>query len=281
MKRVLFVVLFGLLAVPVAGVERMSPKCAEWTGSWPVACWQELADQPGCHVHREHYYPNETVRMAGPPGPAVRYRTATGRRAVQARPTCRSGSFDRGTLSIEGNEYVWPYDNGGYVWGGSYVDGRKHGPWVEGYGGYVWEEGHYVDGKKVGRWVERYGRAVEGRAVEEGPYVDGKRNGRWVERSRSGDVWEGPYVDGRKNGYWVQRFRNGEVWKGSYVDGLRNGRWDLSRAGVSAWEGFLVDGRQTARVGVQWGAGCLIVEWSRGMFVYDRPCDSPAPDRIP
>ena len=83
------------------------------------------------------------------------------------------------------------------------------------------------------------------------------------------------------NGYWVQRFRNGEVREGSYVDGLRNGRWDLSRAGVGFWEGFLVDNRQTAGVGLQWGGGCLIVEWSRGSFAYDRSCDSPAPDRVP
>ena len=80
MKRILSVVLFGALMVPVAWAQSEgAPKCSELSGSYPTGsggdhdgddhawaqCWQELDEQPGCYVYREHYHTGESVRGTG------------------------------------------------------------------------------------------------------------------------------------------------------------------------------------------------------------------------
>jgi len=99
--------------------------------------------------------------------------------------------------------------------------GQKHGHWIEFPEGedVLAAKGHYVNGKRHGPWVERL--TLFG-GTDEGPYVDGKKHGHWVEKQWPSDgVQEGAYVDGKKHGYWVWRkpdgtevkvnWRNGEI----------------------------------------------------------------------
>ena len=58
------------------------------------------------------------------------------------------------------------------------------------------EEGPYVDGKRHGHWVER----VDNGNVSEGPYVDGLKHGRWVSRQFDGDRYVNVWVHGRIQG---------------------------------------------------------------------------------
>ncbi len=107
---------------------------------------------------------------------------------------------------------------------GSYVDGKRQGHWVEHHtDGSAVGEGPYVDGKKHGHWVERL-RNPDG-TVDEGPFVDGKKHGHWVLRYADGTVDEGPLVGDKKHGHWVERFASGQVEEGPYVDGKRHGKW--------------------------------------------------------
>jgi len=129
-----------------------------------------------------------------------------------------------------------------------YVNGKKHGHWVEEYMDYTDPSdphqhraaGSYVDGKRQGHWVEHH---TDGSAVGEGPYVDGKQHGHWVERFADGTVQEGPYVDGKRHGHWVERFADGTVQEGPYVDGKRHGHWVLRFADGDVYEGPFVDGK--------------------------------------
>ena len=106
MKRVLSVVVLGLLTGQQAVA--LSPKCAELPGDYPASednhafaqCWQELDEQPGCHVYRGHYHSDEVVRGTG---------------------DCRGGLVKRGMLTIECN---------GNVLEGPYVDSKQNGHWV-------------------------------------------------------------------------------------------------------------------------------------------------------
>lgn len=85
--------------------------------------------------------------------------------------------------------------------------GRKQGYWVEwDASGYVFE-GTYVDGKMHGHGVFR---TIRGDVLK-GHFVDGKKHGHWVERYASGVVFEGAYVDDKKHGHWVARRTDGSV----------------------------------------------------------------------
>ena len=55
-------------------------------------------------------------------------------------------------------------------WEGPYVEGERHGPWVESH--------------MSGRW--------------EGPYVEGERHGDWVVRNRKGKKFRRTYVNGKR-----------------------------------------------------------------------------------
>ena len=256
MKRILSVVVLGLLAWQPAVA--LSPKCSELPGRYPdvvghehafAQCWQELDEQPGCHVYRDHYHSDESVRLPdstthSPPG------------------ECRDGLFE-GTLVIEGN---------GYHKQGSYEKGKRDRFWDVRYGsgtsaeflfvggnkryglirhanGLI-EEGLYLNGNKHGLWSVIDGNPIgfaeelyemsrvvniiqlyDFRVVEEGRYVDGKKHGFWASRGADrgeATVTKGHYVDGKRHGYWVIRHIDGRhqiVEEGSYVDGERNGLW--------------------------------------------------------
>jgi len=130
-----------------------------------------------------------------------------------------------------------------------YVNGKKHGHWVEEYMDYTDPsdphqhrgEGSYVDGKRQGHWVEHH---TDGSAVGEGPYVDGKQHGHWVERFADGTVLEGLYVGGKMHGNWVVRNPDGTVDEGPFVGYKKHGHWVLRLADGTVGEGPFVDGER-------------------------------------
>ena len=178
-----------------------------------VDCWAELANQSGCHVWDDGYYP-----YAGQPV------TWTG--------TCSGGlAGGSGTLRTElvSSTSSRVLENAGT---GMLRSGKKHGHWVESYDlGSAVFEGPYVDSVRHGYWVERWGNPQGPADVYEGPYVKGVRHGHWVE-NQNGYVTEGPYVNGKKDGRWVEEALfagRGEiedvVREGPYVNGEEHGPW--------------------------------------------------------
>ena len=143
-----------------------------------------------------------------------------------------------------------------------YVNGKKHGHWVEEYTDNSdpsaphehRAEGSYVDGKRQGHWVEHH---TDGSAVGEGPYVDGKQHGHWVWRFADGQVQEGPFVDGKQHGHWVLRGADGDVWEGPYVDGKEHGHWVIRFADGQVQEGPFVGGKQTGKWVVRFPDGTV------------------------
>lgn len=63
------------------------------------------------------------------------------------------------------------------------------------FGGWLVLEGPYVDGKRHGHWVER--ENMRG-TTSEGPYADGERQGQWPERDSDGQTTTVTYVTGRR-----------------------------------------------------------------------------------
>ena len=131
-----------------------------------------------------------------------------------------------------GNGHIIYRNPDGAVWGGPYVNGKRHGKWV-------WyivksedtdtvEEGSYVEGERQGEWVYRDpGGAIWGG----GAYVEGKKHGRWVdwpnhwyldEDFYRRFVGEGSYVEGEEQGEWVYRHPNGDILKIEWENGDPN-----------------------------------------------------------
>ena len=145
----------------------LAPKCLGMSPG--AACWQELADLPGCHFWYDHYDPRVSWAWSG----ACRDGVADGPGALAAMSAGGSadliGAFDAGRMQG--------------LWIVRYADGRV-------------DQGPYLDGKRHGRWVDRY---ADGR-VDEGPYVHGRKHGRWVDRYTSGNRFEYEYRDGSVDG---------------------------------------------------------------------------------
>ena len=161
----------SLLAAPAPqGRNRaaaLSPKCAGMSKGG--ACWQELADRPGCHFWYDYYNPKVSWTWSG---------------------ACRDGAANgRGTLAA-----TW--SGGSAELGGALDGGRMQGRWVIRYADGRVDEGTYLNGKKHGRWTDRY---ANGR-VDEGPYANGRKHGRWVDRYASGNSFEYDYRDGSVDG---------------------------------------------------------------------------------
>ncbi len=129
-----------------------------------------------------------------------------------------------------GNGHLTYRNSDGDEWGGSYVNGKRHGHWIErswGIDNYRVREGSYVEGKKHGQWVYR---DPDGTIISEGPYVNGKAHGKWVAGiyepqiydenfDRSDFVGEGSFVEGEKQGHWILRHPGGDVVKLEYRNG--------------------------------------------------------------
>jgi len=113
-----------------------------------------------------------------------------------------------------------------------FVNGKKHGRWVERFANGDVFEGPYVDDKRHGDWVLR---GADG-TVREGPFVDGKRHGDWVLRWANRAVREGPFVNGKKHGDWVERYTTGAVHEGPFANGEKHGTWVLRLANGNVYE---------------------------------------------
>ena len=128
-------------------VQPAEPACegrAEGTG-----CWMELESPTGCRVWTNNYRADDTATWTG---------------------AC-SGGLPSGTGTLR-----WVHAGELFEEAGLFQDGKKTGRWVWRFpGGGVWE-GPFVDGNRHGHWIER-----DGAWVEEGPYKAGKRHGHWVE----------------------------------------------------------------------------------------------------
>ena len=131
-----------------------------------------------------------------------------------------------------GNIHLTFRNSDGDEWGGSYVNGKRHGHWIHRspssrYKGKDWvREGSYVKGRAHGKWVFREPDGT----ILGGPYVEGKRHGKWVAGNldpkiydenfdRSGFVGEGSYVEDEEHGKWVFRHPNGDIVKLEFRNG--------------------------------------------------------------
>ena len=145
----------------------LAPKCVAMSPG--AACWQELADRPGCRFWYDYYNPGVSWAWSG---------------------ACRAGFADgRGVLAA-----TWT--GGSAELFGAFGGGRMQGLWVARYAGGRLEQGHYLNGSRQGRWVDRY---ANGR-VDEGSYANGRKHGRWVSRYASGNSLEYEYRDGSADG---------------------------------------------------------------------------------
>ena len=113
-------------------------------------------------------------------------------------------------------------------WEGRFVQGKRQGQWVyRSPSGYVVDVS-FVDGKKHGKWIER---DSTGTVLVEIAYVDDKKHGDAVARNVDGSLkYKGAYADGKKLGYWVESEPNGDVSEGEYTESDdwlndKNGRW--------------------------------------------------------
>jgi len=165
-------------------IARLMPKCNEPPEWDDGPCWHKVKNRPGCYLWDEVYF-GLIVEWSG---------------------HCKNGMADgRGEESWLTNKA----DNNDNA--GSYLNGKKHGQWIEwGEIGSV-DEGPYVDGKRHGRWVEGFGRRVR-----EGIYVNGKEHGRWITRNADHEVH---YVDGKMRSRWVIRNANITVRTTCYENG--------------------------------------------------------------
>ena len=199
-------------------------------------CWKELADEPGCYVWDNHYFPEQMVTWSGPCTGGVIVGEGT-------LVWTKDGESNRSTGTASDGKrhghWVLRADDG-TVQEGPYVDDKRHGQWVRREADGDVGEGPYVDGKRHGNWVVRLADGT----VQEGPYADGKKQGHWVLRADDGDVGEGPYVDGKRHGNWVVRFASGTVEEGPYADGKRQGHWVLRFASGTVEEGPYADGKR-------------------------------------
>jgi len=221
-----------------SAIAKLTPKCNEPVENGDPPCWHEMTNRPGCYFWNLSPELGETFEWSGQcrngvqDGLGEEIRRTDGREAI----TKKTGSFVDGKRH---GDWVERWANG-TVLEGPYVDGKRHGDWVWRFAdGGVWE-GPYVDGKMHGDWVERF---ADG-SVWEGPYRDGERHGDWVEQFASGAVFEGPYVDGKQHGDWVERWADGDVYEGPYVDGKKRGDWVERYADGDVYEGPYVDGER-------------------------------------
>ena len=145
-------------------------------------CWMEIENHPGCYTWNPALRPDETVTWSG---------------------EC-AGGLAHGTGSRK-----WRTWFGNVIGTGELRAGKPHGRWTmraarPGESDYF-EEGPFVDGKKHGHWIER-----EESDEREGSYVNGKRNGRWTIRiGIYGGEHLGSFVDGERNGRWTVRYKEG------------------------------------------------------------------------
>jgi len=94
--------------------------------------------------------------------------------------------------------------------------GRKQGCWLEYPGGYVLSiQGFYVDGMKHGRWVEKWADGTIG----SGSYVAGKAYGMWFIEYADGGSANGRLVNNKQHGPWIVHPAFGDARVECYKNG--------------------------------------------------------------
>jgi hypothetical protein len=119
------------------------------------------------------------------------------------------------------------YDDGVLYEEGTYIYGKKSGPWEKLHeNGNLYTEVTYVNDKKSG--ISREWN-VYGKLIEEMKYANGKLSGPWKSWYKSGKLFEEEYyVDGILNGPWYLWYENGNLCEeGTYVDGKLFGSWKI------------------------------------------------------
>ena len=128
----------------------LKPLC---TGETGMPCWQETANQPGCHIWNSEPAAEKTVTWSG--------------RCVDGKASGKG-------------EIVWRFRKDGQ-WKttggeGEIREGRfYHGHWVMRFHDGAVSEGPYVEDRRHGHWIWRLPDGTI-----EGPYVDGEFHGLWV-----------------------------------------------------------------------------------------------------
>ncbi len=109
---------------------------------------------------------------------------------------------------------------------GSYLNGKKHGPWIE-YDKYGRNEGNYENGIRVGHW-KRY--RDSGLLWSEGPYCNGIKQGTWKDYYPSGNlrtVYD-VVLDYVKEGNFTLYYDNKSSivqCEGEYEENCQHGLW--------------------------------------------------------
>ena len=110
-------------------------------------CWMEVTDHPGCYVWDDYLITDQTVTWTG---------TCSGGRA-QAEGTLNwvnTGNKD----TLEGT--------------GRLTDGKRSGDWADRWPSGRVDEGPYVEGKRHGQWLEyAFGLQIGGYGYNEGPML--------------------------------------------------------------------------------------------------------------
>ncbi len=133
-------------------------------------------------------------------------------------------------------KYTWA--NGDF-YEGDYVDGVRTG-----YGRYQWKNGEYYEGEFFNNKFHGKGKRVwlDG-DVYEGDYAENKRHGKGKYSWPNGDIYDGDFVDDVRTGYGKYMFANGDVYQGEFADGKRNGIGKFTHADGRVDIGFFENGK--------------------------------------
>ena len=204
------------------------PRCTDVAQGAP--CWMTVANLPGCYAWNAGLRPGETVSWSG--------QCIDGRLFGKGELTRKyPGSDSQWVTSIETGEMVGGREYGrwmrrtsdGSSTEGVYVDGRKHGAWVEVRTERQAQthtststEGAYVDGKKHGAWVEVRTEQQAQTHTSKGTYANGLKHGPWThDDSRASET--GSYVNDAKHGTWITRWPGGSRHDQEYRRGFHEG----------------------------------------------------------
>jgi antitoxin component YwqK of YwqJK toxin-antitoxin module len=127
---------------------------------------------------------------------------------------------------------------------GTYVNGRKNGPFETYYNGKILQKGTYVNGEKNGEY-KTY--RIDGKILEKGTYVNGEKNGLFITYYRiDGKILEkGTYVNGEKNGSYESYTDEGRLFeKGTYANNKKNGLFITYYRDGSVEEKTYIDDRE-------------------------------------
>ena len=115
-----------------------------------AACWMELANHPDCYVWEQYLWYSSVTWSGATLGKVGRGEgTLTWTRGD--RENSHSGRLRRGKYHGR-----WIERRSGYVSQGPYVDGARHGSWVEHIASNSKEKGGYMHGKREGPWLKYF-----------------------------------------------------------------------------------------------------------------------------